>query len=471
MKNNILYPIFGILVLISITGVYAEISYPIPELENCNSQQECEAYCDNVEHIEVCITVAEKYGLMTAEEIADAKRVIPFLKAGTTPGQCKSRSECDAYCNKEENLNECIDFAIKIGDIDEKEAEMIKKTGGKGPGGCKGKEECDVFCGKEENFATCVDFAVQNGMISPEDAEIVKKTGGKGPGDCKNKEECDAFCNNPDNQETCTNFAIENNLLSEEELERMKKNQEFTNSAEGKCYSQCLKDNSISFKDCPEGGEGPESCKSCQDKCFPHDNFGNCLSQEKWQQLDADCKAKGSGYHLEEVKGSNGQGGECVVDETCVYSSGEEWESQEEKDKKLAEMQKQWDEERARYEAEQRGSTESSSGSDGGCTQPGPEGQCNPGPGAGEITPGGDSGTGDSGSGDSGSSGGDSGTGDETSGDTSGSDSGSSDSGSSGDTSGGSSDSGSSASSSSDSAPVTGGVIVKINPMFKMKLL
>jgi len=490
--------------LISFTSAsLADVTYPVTELGGCSSQVDCEKYCNGVLNMEQCLNFAEKNGIMSKEEIEEARKVMPFMKAGETPGNCKGQKECDDFCNKDENLNECIEFAKKAGLISQEEYEMVKKTGGKGPGGCKGQKECDDFCNKDENFNTCiefayanglikteeyemakktggkgpggckkdecdsycedeahieecVDFAVKNGMMDAKDAEMAKKTKGKSPGNCKGKEECDAFCKNPDNMEICTNFAIEYGLMSPEETEKMKENLEWSKSSTGQCYTQCIKDAGLTFDDCKEDGSGPEGCKACGDKCYDHNNE-KCLSREKWQQLDADCKAKGSGYHLEEVKGDDGYGKECVVDETCVYSSSEEWETQEEKDKKLAEMQKQWDEERARYEAEQsRGSDDSGSG--GGCTQPGPEGQCNPGPGAGgENTPAGGSGGTSSGDETGGTPGGaTSGEGGIGSGGSSEGDSGSSSGGeSSGDGESSSSDSG----SSNGDSGVTGAVI------------
>ncbi|MBI2629566.1 hypothetical protein HYW76_00530 [Candidatus Pacearchaeota archaeon] len=422
--------LLSILYIGSIQASISDVNYPVAELGNCNSQEECEKYCDDVNNMELCLNFAEKNGIMSADEIAEARKFMPLMKSGDTPGGCKNQRECKVYCDNDANLNVCIEFAKKAGIISQEEYEMVKKTGGKGPGGCKGKKECEDFCDKDENFNICIEFAKQNGLISDsdyenakktggkgpggckkdecndfcskeenfnicvdfayehgmmnkEEYEMAKKTGGKGPGNCKGKEECEAFCNNPDNQETCMNFAIEHGLMSEADLANMKKNQEFMNSAEGKCQTQCLKDAGVDSKSCGEGGAGPEACKTCADKCFSHDNE-KCLNQEKWQQLNQDCQAKGSGYHLEEVRGDDGNGKECVIDETCVYSSDEMWESQEEKDRKLAEMEEQWAREREEYENENGpGGSENQEEYTGGCTEPGPEGQCNPGPGAG----------------------------------------------------------------------------------------
>lgn len=492
--KKLIFVLLVSLILFSISFVLAEINYPVAELGNCNSQIECENYCDDSTNIESCINFAEKNNMMTTDEIAEARKVIPYLKQGKTPGGCKNKNECDSYCNEDKNLEECVNFAVSIGEMSQEEADRAKKTGGKGPGGCKrdecdkycedeshidecidfavkngmmdpsevemakktkghgpgnckGQEACDKYCQSEEHIEECIEFSIKYGLMDPKDAEMMRKTKGKGPGNCKGQEECDAFCKNPDNIDICTNFAIENGLGTPEELSNMKKNQEWTQSSEGQCYSSCLKNKGLTFNDCNEGSTNP-GCKDCTDQCFQHDN-GNCLDQERWKQLNEDCQAKGSGYHLEEVKGDDGHGGECVIDETCVYSSGEEWESDAEKERKLQEMQEQWEKERSEYESAQGpGGSENHEEYTGGCTQPGPNGECNPGPGAGPGEGGSDSGSSDTSSGGSGSSGTDSGS-------SNGGSSGSSDSGSGG--SGGSNE-GSSSSGGSDGG-VTGSVI------------
>ncbi len=252
--------------LILISSIYAEVSYPVAELGNCNSQAECEKYCDDAVNMEPCLNFAEKNNLMSSEEIEEARKFMPLLKEGNTPGSCKNHRECDEYCDRDENLNECIDFALKAGVISSEEAEMVKKTGGKGPGGCKGKKECDSFCNDEGNFNVCIDFAVEHGLVSSEEAEMAKKTGGKGPGGCKSKEACDAyckeneeecrkwgeehgfakegggefkgpggcksdeeckaFCDDPANSQTCAEYSIENGFMTQEEYDRQMQERE-----------------------------------------------------------------------------------------------------------------------------------------------------------------------------------------------------------------------------------------------------
>src|SRR3989339_876228 len=80
-------------IFLVIPAVYAEVQYPVQELGNCASQQDCEKYCDDIQNVEVCINFAEKAGMMTKDQIDEAKRMIPYLKSGETPGKCTSEKE------------------------------------------------------------------------------------------------------------------------------------------------------------------------------------------------------------------------------------------------------------------------------------------------------------------------------------------------------------------------------------------
>jgi len=64
----------------------------------------------------------------------------------------------------------------------------VKKMGGKGPGDCKSKEQCESFCNNPANQTVCMEFAVKVGIIAPEDADFFKQNmapqsqGAKGEG-------------------------------------------------------------------------------------------------------------------------------------------------------------------------------------------------------------------------------------------------------------------------------------------------
>lgn len=194
----------------------------------CRGKTQCEAYCDNPEHGEECLAFAEKAGFIPPEELEDAKKAIKAMKSGIKPpGNCRGKKQCDTYCSEPSHIEECFNFAEKAGFIPPEEVEMARKmmplmVRGEMPGGCKQKEECEAYCQDESHMEECANFALKAGLMKPEDAEMFKKTGGKGPGDCKSKEQCEAFCNDPVNQEICMNFAQERGLIPQEKIQEMK---------------------------------------------------------------------------------------------------------------------------------------------------------------------------------------------------------------------------------------------------------
>ncbi len=220
MKKLLIFLFLASIFLVSFVLALPNVNYPVAELGNCGSQKECEAYCDNAQNIDACLNYAEQNNLMGEDEIAEARKFAPLIRDGLTPGKCKTETECNDYCNKDENLQECVDFAVKVGKIPKEEAETIMKTGGKGPGNCKGKDVCDDYCKQESNMQECIDFAVKYGLMTQEEAEMVKKTGfGPGPGGCKGKQECDDYCNRKENQIECLKFGKEKGLIDAEEAD------------------------------------------------------------------------------------------------------------------------------------------------------------------------------------------------------------------------------------------------------------
>ena len=132
------------------------------------------------------------------------------------PGGCKTKEECDIYCKDPNNTKECIEFAVDSGFMTLEEAKtvllMLEKDITEGPGGCQSKEECDAYCDDPANMEECIEFAVKVGFMTSEEAERIMEGG---PGGCKTKEECDAYCSDSINKEECTSFAIENDMFKD----------------------------------------------------------------------------------------------------------------------------------------------------------------------------------------------------------------------------------------------------------------
>lgn len=191
----------------------------------CTRRQECDVYCSEPSHMEECLTFAEAAGFIPPDELAEAKKMLVAIKKGATPPPCRGKEECDAYCMEPEHFEECITFAEAAGLMPPEELAQAKQAlvaikKGVMPPPCRGKDECDAYC--QDHMEECINFAEAAGMMSPEEAEMARKTGGKGPGGCMGEEECRAFCDDPANQEECFNFAMEHGLMSEEDLQQMR---------------------------------------------------------------------------------------------------------------------------------------------------------------------------------------------------------------------------------------------------------
>ena len=252
----LLLSFFAFAILTGAYGVFAqeedpEITFPVAELGNCANKEECKAYCDEVEHIEQCVDFAERHGLMHGAELEEAKKVVHALSQGAQlPGGCRNKEECEVYCKDGSHIEECIAFAEAAGFMSPEELADAKRVAplmarGEMPGGCRNKEECEVYCSEASHVEECVTFFEKAGFMSAEEAEMFRKTGGRGPGGCTGRGECDAFCNNPENQNECFEFAKEHDLIPEEELHNIEEG--LTRFHEGFQHAppevaQCLKD-------------------------------------------------------------------------------------------------------------------------------------------------------------------------------------------------------------------------------------
>ncbi|MDO8566911.1 MAG: hypothetical protein Q7R58_02025 [bacterium] len=192
----------------------------------CRGKKECDAYCEDPGNMKVCIAFGEESGFLKGRELEDAKKMLVAIENGVTPPPCRGREACEAYCSEPDHMEACMTFARAAGFMTEEEAQNSEKMmaaikKGVKPPQCRGKEACDSYCLEPVHTDECIQFAVVAGFMTEEEAEMSKKTGGKGPGGCTGKDSCETFCGNPDNQESCINFAKENGMISEEDAERM----------------------------------------------------------------------------------------------------------------------------------------------------------------------------------------------------------------------------------------------------------
>ena len=200
----------------------------------CKSEQKCVAYCGDISHIQECVAFAEKYGVISPQDLAQAKTIANALQAGLKfPGGCTSKASCTAYCENGDHIDECLVFADKTGVLPPKELAEAKRVApfiksGQTPGGCKSKAACETYCEDSSHNEDCVNFFEKAGFVNKEDADILRKTNGQRPGNCKSKEECQQFCSDPTNQQTCIDFAKKAGFLSPEESGYLDKFKDFS---------------------------------------------------------------------------------------------------------------------------------------------------------------------------------------------------------------------------------------------------
>lgn len=230
-----------------------QLAFPIKELGNCENQQACKVFCDSPTNMDACISFAEKENLMTPQEVNLSRKVAKRIAAGTMPGNCKTKDECEQFCNNNaDSMGDCIGLAEELGVLSGEELAQAKqvmnalKNGANLPGGCKNKKECEAYCADGSHFDSCIGFAEAAGFVSKEDAEMARKVGGKGPGDCRGTKACEDYCNDPAHQDECLQFAKDKNLIPADALQKMeegkKQMQEGLNQAPPEMRDQIQKD-------------------------------------------------------------------------------------------------------------------------------------------------------------------------------------------------------------------------------------
>ena len=72
---------------------------------------------------------------------------MPLMMKGEMPGGCKSKEQCENYCEDGEHSEECANFAVKAGFMNQEEHEMFKKPAERGRVAAKAKMNAKNFAG------------------------------------------------------------------------------------------------------------------------------------------------------------------------------------------------------------------------------------------------------------------------------------------------------------------------------------
>ena len=203
----------------------------------CKGKEACYAYCSSPDNVDECITFAGSKGLMSGDKLekikGKAEKVKAALAKGIKPPACASPKECASYCKETEHMEECINFSIEAGIMDEQEQEKVEKVlsaikKGIKPPACNGKEECDTYCKSVDHMEECMNFAIEAGMMSEEEQDKALKTleainNGITPLNCKGEEECKAYCSEEGNMEECIKFGEATGRIKEGDADMIRK--------------------------------------------------------------------------------------------------------------------------------------------------------------------------------------------------------------------------------------------------------
>ncbi|MBI2642474.1 MAG: hypothetical protein HYW97_01385 [Candidatus Wildermuthbacteria bacterium] len=301
-----IYIFAGLLVVLGVFGFISnasalsifDITYPIPELGDCQDQGACKTYCDDFSNANACLAFAEKFGIQVTVK---TEQVQALQQSG--PGGCKGESECQSYCEDVSHLDECIEFGRANGFISDEEYQEVKNFQSQtGPGGCKGAGECRAYCDDASHQEECLDFGNRQGLISDKDLEVARSLQEQGgPGGCKTSKECKDYCSDPSHINECVDSAVEHGFMTADEAQRVKKFAVI--EGPGGCVGEACRDycedpshqeECIAFAEqnglmSPEeaaiakkvaGKTGPGGCRGreCQTYCDNADHAEECLA-------------------------------------------------------------------------------------------------------------------------------------------------------------------------------------------------
>lgn len=262
----------------------------------CKSEAACRRYCDDVFHVPVCLAFLEQNDLAGDEDLTELRQIARAFRAGASvPGGCGSRASCIAYCDMPNHAEECLTFAEAAGMLSPEELAEAKKFAplvarGETPGRCTSKETCETYCSDAAHSEECLTFALAHDLLTPAEVELIRKTGGRGPGGCTSDQTCAAYCNDPAHQLDCLRFAAEHGLITPEEATQGGSVADFSACVDGAppqivvCLREHLGDELFTSM---QHGVMPMRLAELQDVMARIRKARACLDQATQQQLQA----------------------------------------------------------------------------------------------------------------------------------------------------------------------------------------
>lgn len=176
------------------------LTFPIAQLGNCTSYQDCKTYCDDPTHTDACVAYAKEKGFYKEGNL-DTNQTAVLAAAKTTLG-CDSLDSCRTFCQQVANATACAAFAKAHnlqGGSSTVQSSVLQKA--QQVLGCNSEDSCKTFCEQDANKTACANFAKDNNLHGG-DTTV-------GPGGCSSESSCKTYCSDPIHFQVCSQFMDE----------------------------------------------------------------------------------------------------------------------------------------------------------------------------------------------------------------------------------------------------------------------
>ncbi len=255
----------------------SQITYPIPQLGDCSTRDDCRKYCDQVANMQSCIVFGENHGLITQNQANSFLGLAKDISNGKvhTPEDCKNAQSCKEVCEHSASatvIAQCVKLGEETGTISKSDAARAQAflqllQQGKTPGGCTSKDACEAYCQDSAHAQACMAFFLEMENLIPGSEKTAEEKQqlesmdkfeallqqGKTPGGCTDKNSCQTYCQNQSHFQECADFAKAMGFVNPEQAQKLEQS----------------------------GGKGPGGCDSedsCAAFCNQPQNQQTCIN-------------------------------------------------------------------------------------------------------------------------------------------------------------------------------------------------
>ena len=255
----------------------SNVTFPIPQLGNCSSKNDCETYCNQVQNMQACIQFGEAHGLLSADQANQISKLAEDISSGKAhaPEDCKNMQSCKEVCEHSQSaavIAQCVKLGEETGAISKQDAAKAQAflqllQQGKTPGGCDSKDSCETYCQSSSHSQECMAFFQKMEALIPDSEktsqekqqletmikfqQLIRQNAT--PGGCTGQNSCQAYCANQSHFQECAAFAQKMGFVSKGQQQMLQQT----------------------------GGKGPGGCDSedsCAAFCNQPQNQQTCMN-------------------------------------------------------------------------------------------------------------------------------------------------------------------------------------------------